>query len=70
MPRLAMTLREKAAAAANDKPARSWAKHTTRRTRTSYRLTLELSGGVAVRLERLVRFDGEQLSTPDKPPDR
>jgi len=44
----------KTAAATDDKPARSWAKHTTRRTYTSYRLTLELSGGAAVRLERIV----------------
>jgi len=43
------------AAATDDKPARSWAKHTTRRTTTSCRLTLELSGGEAVRLERMVR---------------
>src|SRR6185437_11918565 len=43
------------AAATDDKPERSWAKHTIRRTNTSYRLTLELSGGVAVRLERVVR---------------
>jgi hypothetical protein len=43
-----------AAAATDDKPARSWAKHMQRRTNTSYRLTLELSGGVAVRLERVV----------------
>src|SRR6185437_14472218 len=42
----------KAAAATDDKPARSWTKHTPRRTNTSYRLTLELSGGEAVRLER------------------
>src|SRR6185312_6608967 len=45
----------KPAAATNDKPARSWTKCTTRRANTSYRLTLELSGGVAVRLERNVR---------------
>src|SRR6185312_3720867 len=50
-----------AAAASNDKPARSWAKHMQRRTHTSYRLTLELSGGEAVRLERDVR----QLSLDD-----
>jgi len=47
----------KTAAATDDKPARSWAKHTTRRTYTSYRLTLELSGGEAVRLERVVSAD-------------
>src|SRR5690606_20567038 len=40
----------KVAAATDDKPARSWAKHTIRQTTTSYRLTLELSGGEAVRL--------------------
>src|SRR6185312_12230026 len=45
-----------AAAATDDKPARSWAKHTIRQTNTSCRLTLELSGGAAVRLERLVRW--------------
>ena len=33
-----------AAAATDDKPARRWAEHTTRRTNTCYRLTLELSG--------------------------
>src|SRR6185312_2623650 len=47
----------KPAAATNDKPARSWTKCTTRRANTSYRLTLELSGGVAVRLERDVRHE-------------
>jgi hypothetical protein len=41
----------KAAAATDDKPARSWTKHTIRQTNTSYRLTLELSGGEAVRLD-------------------
>jgi len=41
----------KAAAATDDKSARSWAKHTTRGTNTSYRLTPELSGGAAVRLD-------------------
>ncbi len=40
----------------DDKLARSWAKHTIRQTNTSCRLTLELSGGEAVRLERVVRF--------------
>jgi hypothetical protein len=53
-------LRE-AAAATDNKPARSWAKHTTRRTHTSYRLTLELSGGEAVRLERVVRPEAHRL---------
>ena len=33
----------KAAAAMDDKPARSWAKHMQPRTTTSYRLTLKLS---------------------------
>src|SRR6185312_8863539 len=51
----------KAAAATDDKPARNWGKHTTRRTTTSYRLTLELSGGVAVRLERDVRHPDARL---------
>src|SRR3546814_10876021 len=46
----------KAVATADGKPARSWVEHTTRRTTMSYRLTLELSGGVAVRLERMVRL--------------
>jgi len=50
----------KAAAATDDKPARSWVKHTIRQTTTSCRLTLELSGGAAVRLERVVR----RLSAP------
>src|SRR3546814_16918451 len=45
----------KAAAATDGKPARSWAKRMQRRTTTSYRLTLEFSGGEAVRLERTVR---------------
>src|SRR6185312_462533 len=47
----------KTAAATDDKPARSWAKHTTRRTYTSYRLTLELSGArlFARPLGRVVR---------------
>jgi len=51
------------AAATDDKPARSWAKHTTRRTTTSCRLTLELSGGAAVRLnEKLDGCDEVRLS--------
>ena len=33
---------------------RSWAKHMQRRTSTSYRLTLELSGGEAVRLNEML----------------
>ena len=45
----------KAAAATDNKLARSWVKRTARRTNTSNRLTLELSGGVAVRLGRVVR---------------
>src|SRR6185312_16669246 len=65
----------KAAAATDDKPAQSWAKHMTRRTTTSYRLTLELSGGEAVRLERNVRrhFGNPSCSplhscfTPERP---
>src|SRR6185312_5407132 len=59
----------KVAAATDDKPARSWAKHTTRRTHTSYRLTLELSGGEAVRLERVVRARTHRppcIATPKK----
>jgi hypothetical protein len=44
----------KVTAATDDKPARRWAKHTTRRTCTSYRLTLELSGGGAVRLDEML----------------
>jgi hypothetical protein len=50
----------KAAAATDGKPARSWAKRTTRRTHKSYRLTLELSGGVAVRLDELLCHAGKQ----------
>jgi len=44
----------KAATAMDNKPARSWAKRTIRRTNTSYRLTLELSGGAAVRLNEML----------------
>ena len=52
--RLAGTPRKKAAEAKHCKPPRSWAKHTTPRTTTSYRLTLELSGGAAVRLNEML----------------
>src|SRR5574337_1573485 len=51
MPQACDDAARKAAAATDDKPVRSWAKHTTRRTCTSYRLTPELSGGEAVRLD-------------------
>src|SRR5574337_2085605 len=44
MPQACDDAARKAAAATADKPARSWAKHTTRRTNTSYRLTPEVSG--------------------------
>src|SRR5574337_1267820 len=44
MPQACDDAARKVAAATDDKPARSWAKHTKRRTCTSYRLTLELSG--------------------------
>jgi hypothetical protein len=49
-----MPPRGKAAAATDDKSARSWAKYVQRRTTTSYRLTLELSGGAAVRLNEML----------------
>ena len=55
-----------AAAATNDKPARSWAKRTTRRTTTSCRLTLELSGAGGVRLERVVRPSHLELPKPEQ----
>src|SRR5574337_1778863 len=45
MPQACDDAARKAAAATADKPVRSWAKHTTRRTCTSYRLTLDLSDG-------------------------
>src|SRR5574337_562851 len=62
MPQACDDAARKAAAATDDKPARSWAKHTTRRTNTSYRLTLELSGGAAVRLNDWLGICGQSAT--------
>src|SRR5574337_321996 len=65
MPQACDDAARKLAAATDDKPARSWAKHTTRRTCTSYRLTPELSQRDGGRLQRLVsRIDVAPVIRP------